>query len=160
MQIPDSTRLISAKDVLFNLTDLTRSTTLYIESLRGEKLEVEIESQAEMPVNGNHVINRVSKLFFRSIGRPCLYCISHINKEQLTNEEYGLINVQQLPLGKLFVQSAGEKTFRKKNILIVEAEYAMVAQILQLNSALLYKKKYELYVGPRRVGIIEEFFNE
>lgn len=141
------------------LIELEGSTTLFLQDLRGQCLRVGFESQDEMESSGECVIIRAVRLYFDSFEAPLLYCKSALAKENLTEQEYKLLTETDLPIGILFPRLNGPELIKKRNILIGEAVDPCLAISLNVNSTLVFEKKYEYWIGNRKVGIISEFFN-
>jgi len=136
------------------------STTFFLESLRGEQLQVIIESQTETIEWSHSVIRRTVKLYFHEPETPVLYCISVLNVDALTDSEYkGLIGAQ-LPIGRLFNSLNTTADIRKTNIHVRQANNPALAIQLNVRSAMIIEKRYDYWVGDRLIGYISEFFNE
>lgn len=142
------------------LIALDGSTTFFLESLRGARLMVSIESQTETYSASRQIITRAVKLFFESADTPVLYCESFLNPDQLTSEEYGLLMTKEIPIGIVFHHFNEATSITKRNICINKETNAHLAAFLNVKSSSLFKKKYEYWVGNRRIGYICEFFNE
>jgi chorismate-pyruvate lyase len=146
--------------LLDDLLRLEDSTTLFLESLNGSDLKVEISSQFEEKLNGTHFITRTTILFFRSPDRPALYCISYLDKDNLTDSEYLLLTGSTIPIGRLFMQLNHDHVIRKDNIAFSKETNEEIADRLNIPCSPLYRKEYDYWVGERRIGRIIEFFNE
>ena len=142
------------------LIALDGSTTLFLESLRGARLKVRIESQIETNASSQLTIVRTVKLFFESAEIPILYCKSFLNKHQLTEEEYRSLMTKEIPIGIVFHRFNDASSITKRNISISKEMNPDLAVLLNVKSSTLFKKKYEYWVGNRGVGYICEFFNE
>jgi chorismate-pyruvate lyase len=139
---------------------LKDSTTSYLEFLKGIQINVQLESQTECIESGKCLITRVTRLFFRSSENPALYCISYLNKNELTYQEYQFLLEGIIPLGRLFMQLNQSHEFKKTNISVALDTYTEIAPLLNVSSDLIFKKKYDCWVGSRKIGQIVEFFNK
>lgn len=146
--------------LLKELINLEASTTLLLEFLTGMDLQVKVEAQSEETMLKRPVIKRVTKLYFDSCKTPALYCISYLNRDKLTKEEYQFLLREEMPIGRLFIQCNGEGQIQKKNITVTVEKDEAIAKLLNVSSALLYKKEYEYWIAEREVGKITEIFNE
>jgi len=142
------------------LIALDGSTTFFLESLRGARLMVRIESQTETSSSSRQIITRAVKLFFESADVPVLYCKSFLNRDQLTAEEYRSLMTKEIPIGIVFHHFNEAASITKRNICINKETNPKLAAFLNVKSSSLFKKKYEYWVGDRGVGYICEFFNE
>ena len=147
-------------NLIDKLIELNSSTTIFLESLRGEQLKVMVESQTEKDMPTRCTIIRVVKLFFDSSEVPVLYCKSTLNKDKLTREEYQLLMAEELSIGILFHQVNNGNSIQKKNISINKEVNPVLAMSLNVKSSVIFKKDYEYWVGDREVGHICEFFND
>lgn len=157
MQITSS---LTTTDLLDNLIDLKASTTEYLEQCRGMKLKVSIQSQEEQQIGGEPFIRRISKLYFDSVLSPVLYSVSYLVKRNLTAPEYDLLINDEIPMGRLFIAQNGAGAIEKRNIMVSREVDRNVAESLQINSSIFYRKTYDYWVGDREIGKILEFFNE
>ena len=142
------------------LIELDGSTTLFLESLRSEPLKVIVESQAETEGYPDGIINRVVRLFFDSSDTPVLHCTSYLNKSKLTGEEYRSLIEGKLPIGTVFHCYNDADSIIKKNTSITKETNPDVAISLNVRSDLVFRKRYEYWVGDREIGHICEFFND
>jgi len=147
-------------DLISQLMELRGSTTFFLESVKGSRLKVIIESQDETQIRACRVIKRVVRLYFYSSERPVLYCISYLNKEDLTPEEYMALMDEQLPIGMVFHGFNDPASIEKRNISVSEEEDPELAVLLNVQSPLIFKKQYDYWVAGRNIGSICEYFNE
>ena len=153
--------MISTKsNVLASIIGLEGSTTLLLELIKGKHLQVEIVSQREELIQDHCYIKRTTKLFFDTPDEPALYCISYLDKKVLTSMEYYYLMQKNMPIGKLFIHLNTEEGIKKNNITVVVEEDEEISCFLKVNSAWLYKKKYDYWVDGRKIGNITEMFNE
>jgi chorismate-pyruvate lyase len=138
------------------LVGLQSSTTLFLEQHRGMTLKVIIKDQSE----NNGIIKRVVLLFFETPGNPVLYCISYLDRQHLTDEEYYLLTQTSTPIGRIIISQNTGSYFAKKNIATQLTINEEAASFLHVESMLLYEKKYDYYVNQRRIGQIIEVFND
>jgi chorismate-pyruvate lyase len=146
----------SRTHVIDELLNTVYSTTLYLETLRREKLNVKVISQKETDT----VITRISKLFFFDEKKPLLYCVSHLRRKLLLPDEYRMIKEIDLPLGSIFSQLHYPSVIFKKNLQVTEAAFSKVSAEMNLGDGNLYCKSYSFLIGVREVARIEEFFNQ
>jgi hypothetical protein len=149
-----------AMSIMDRLLTSADSTTLYLESLRKEKLMVVIESQTLVYENNIQVIKRVVKLFFDTPEQPLLYCISRLNKSVLSKIEMTQLLDDVLPIGKVFTTLNDPQTIFKTNICVSQRVDHGLKDILNVESELIFKKQYDYEVGNRKIGQIIEYFNE
>lgn len=142
------------------LMALTTSTTLFLEALKGSRLKVDIVSQSEKFIAPHQVIERIVKLFFDVPDLPVLYCVSVINREQLTAAEYQSLVADVLPIGYVFHHFNEGGGIQKRHVVISREVNTVLAEWLQVKSDLVYRKKYDYWVGERKIGHISEYFNE
>jgi chorismate-pyruvate lyase len=153
--------MISAKStILTDILTLEGSTTLLLECLSGMKLQVEMVLQSEEHLFDTCYIKRITKLFFDLPELPALFCISYLEKKNLTSAEYQLLMQEDIPIGRLFIRLNNEESIRKNNISIVLEEDEESSHILKVNSSWLYKKQYDYWIEGRKIGNITEMFNE
>ncbi len=148
------------RSLLLKLSEMNDSTTLFLESLRGSSLQLNIESQVETPELETNVITRIVKLYFESSAVPVMYCVSYLNKNNLKREEYQSLLDAQLPIGKVFHCYNRADLIRKVNILVTRENDDNVAGCLNVKSSLVTRKRYDYWVGDREIGSICEFYNE
>lgn len=149
--------LVDAKDMLSGLLVSARSTTMYLESMHGRKLNVSLMHQSEDAMH----IQRVTRLYFSSEETPLIYSVSTIRKKLLTEREYEMITQGKQPLGKIFSLLNHPSMIYKINIEVEEDAFSKEAGIMKLaEGGPLYRKSYDFLVGARDVAMIEEFFNE
>ncbi|HLZ87759.1 MAG TPA: hypothetical protein VKQ52_10975 [Puia sp.] len=146
--------------LMTRLAELKHSTTLFLESIRGEYLKVLLESQAEVWAHSNTIIERVTRLYFDSSDLPVLYCTSHLNKSNLTVQEYTSLAEGLLPLGIVFHRYNHAHSIKKTNVVLSEEINRDIARSLNVTSPLIFQKRYDYWVGDRQIGYICEFFNE
>ena len=152
--------MIMKEDLIANLLDLTHSTTLFLEALKGEKLRVSVDAQSEQEDHENCLITRTTRLFFHSPETPALFCMSRLHKRELTGEEYRSLTETDTPIGIVFLNFNGARAIEKKNITIAMGNDRATAARLNVLNPLLYRKEYDYVVGSRNIGRIIEFFNE
>jgi len=121
---------------------------------------VALESQEEVQMQSQCFIKRVVKLFFESSDIPLLYCESLLNKSKLRGDEYLSLVEGITPIGIVFHNYNHSGLIRKINVQIKEEVNPALARLLGVNSDLIFKKKYDYWVGDREIGHISEFFNE
>jgi len=121
---------------------------------------VALESQEEVQIQARWFIKRVVKLFFDSSDIPLLYCESLLNKSKLTGGEYVSLAEGMTPIGIVFHNCNHSGLIRKINVQIKEEVNPALARLLNVSSDLIFKKKYDYWVGDREIGHICEFFNE
>ncbi|MDO6431634.1 hypothetical protein Q4E93_13605 [Flavitalea sp. BT771] len=143
-----------------DLIELGDSTTLFLEALRGNRLLVTILSQEEIFLSGHWVIKRVVKLFFDTPEIPVLYCVSYLNRDSLTEEEYKCLVDDTLPIGLVFLALNNAHSIQKKNITTIQEISPDHAAFLNVRSPKIFRKKYDYWVDDREIGCICEFFNE
>jgi len=139
---------------------LGESTTLFLESIRGDRLQVAVESQSETNVSGSQVIRRAVKLHFQTPDAPVLYCVSFLNKNMLTEEEYRRLMVEEQPIGILFQSLNDAASIKKRNVFVTQSCNSALAARLNVQSEMIFEKRYDYWVGDRAIGYICEFFNE
>ena len=142
------------------LIALGDSTTLFLESIRGERLQVTIESQAETDVSASLVIRRTVKLYFQAPDAPVLYCVSFLNKNMLTAEEYRRLMMEEQPIGIVFQNLNDAASIKKLNVFVTRTSNPALAGLLNVQSDMIFEKRYDYWVGGRAIGYICEFFNE
>jgi len=142
------------------LAGLDTSTTLFLESLRGDRLKVLLESQNELYTPPDHVVERVTKLYFDSPELPLLYCRSSLNRIALKTEEYECLAGGILPIGVVFHQFNDGASIKKKKITVSKVISPELALSLKVCFDLVYQKTYEYWIGDRHIGFIREFYNE
>jgi chorismate-pyruvate lyase len=150
----------STRSLVHELVELKSSTTLFLESIRGARLQVALELQEEVQMQTQWFIKRVIKLFFDSAEIPLLYCESLLNKSMLTSGEYVSLAEGLMPIGIVFHHHNHPGMIRKINIQVKEEVNPKLAHLLNVNSELIFKKRYDYWVGDREIGHICEFFNE
>lgn len=150
----------STRSLVHKLVELNSSTTLFLESIRGSRLQVALESQEEVQMQAQWFIKRVVKLFFDSPDIPLLYCESLLNKSILTSGEYVSLAEGMMPIGIVFHHHNHPGMIRKINVQVKEEVNPDLARLLNVSSELIFKKKYDYWVGDREIGHICEFFNE
>ncbi|GGB14559.1 hypothetical protein [Puia dinghuensis] len=150
----------STRSLVHKLVELNSSTTLFLESIRGGRLHVALESQEEVQIQAQWFIKRVVKLFFDSADIPLLYCESLLNKSMLTKGEYVSLVEGMMPIGIVFHHYNHPDMIKKINVQIKEEVNPDLARLLNVSSELIFKKKYDYWVGDREIGYICEFFNE
>lgn len=143
-----------------SLKKLEDSTTYFLEALQGKTLELEIDSQSEESSGHTCMIKRVVKLHFQGAAHPVLYCESNIYKSALTPEEYNLLTYSLTPIGKVFTQLNNGTAISKKNITLTTSQDKRIADIINVDAGVFWKKEYEYWVGSRHIGFIVEYFNE
>jgi chorismate-pyruvate lyase len=146
--------------MLHKLIELGDSTTLFLESERGDRLRLKVESQVEMELSSRCVIRRIVKLFFDSPDNPLLYCISYIDRDKLSQAEYKSLMEEELPIGIVFHSFNEPDEIRKRNVSITKEVNQDLALSLNVKSNTIFKKKYDYWVGDREIGCINEYFNE
>jgi len=147
-------------NLITRLAELNHSTTLFLESIRGEYLKILLESQDELFIHQNNIIKRVTKLYFDSSDVPLLYCTSYLNKSELTNIEYASLAEGILPIGIVFHRYNDAHSIKKRNVVVSKEINTDIASSLHVSSPLIFQKKYDYWVGDRQIGYICEFFNE
>ena len=143
-----------------DLLSLENSTTVLLESVFGSRLLVKVESQYEIQIAGTTMIERIALLGLESSVETLLFCVSYFNKEKLKEEEYQKIIAGELPVGKIFMFENPGTPIYKKNISIKERLDPRVARKLNLQSPMIFHKRYNYWIGDRKVGHIMEAFNE
>ncbi len=133
---------------------------MFLESMSGRSMYVKIGSQLEEARDDRPFIIRTTMLFFHTPERPALYCVSYLDKGQLTEEEYRFLMATTVPIGKLFLQLNHNEDIRKENISFSVEHNEEIAGCMNVTYPLLYRKTYDYLVGSRRIGRIIEFFNE
>lgn len=152
----DYVEKLSTDTMARELVELENSTTIFLENYHSALLQVIIRSQEE----DSGVIKRVTLLFFESSGAPVLYCVSYLIRDQLTKEEYYQLTHTTLPIGRIFAMQNMESFIDKRNITTQLTTNEEAAIFLDVQSPLVYEKKYDYYVGQRKIGQIIEVFNE
>jgi chorismate-pyruvate lyase len=142
------------------LIDLGDSTTFFLELVKGERLQVTVQSQEETGEGAERLIRRVVSLYFRSQDAPVLYCSSELKVSMLTDREYTGLKEGTLPIGRLFNSLNTEMDIRKNNIYVRQVRNPALAALLNVRSTNIFEKRYEYRVGDRLIGHISEFFNE
>ena len=150
----------STRSLVHELVQLDSSTTLFLESIRDGRLQVAMESQEEVQIQAQWFIKRVVKLFFDSADIPLLYCESLLNKSILTMNEYLSLTEGRTPIGIIFHHHNHPGMIKKINVQVKEEVSSDLARLLNVSSQLIFKKKYDYWVGDRQIGHICEFFNE
>lgn len=150
----------STRSLVHKLVELNGSTTLFLESIRGGRLQVALESQEEVQIQAQWFIKRVVKLFFDSADTPLLYCESLLNKRMLTSGEYVSLAEGMTPIGTVFHHYNYPGMIKKINVQVKEEVNPALARLLNVNSELIFRKRYDYWVGDREIGHICEFFNE
>ena len=147
-------------DLVSALKDLIESTSQFIELHGKSMLRLRVESQSEEWRCEREIIKRVTLLYLDSPEKPVLFCVSQLDKQQLTSSEYQMILAQNLPIGKVFGSLNRPENIKKTNLSCSLESDDTIASQLHVNSSLLYRKKYEYWVSERHVGQIIEVFNE
>ena len=150
----------NTSNLLDHLRFLEDSTTYFLESLKGNTLQVSIESQSEIFQDNCELIKREVKLFFNTAESPILYCNSYLYKNKLTKEEYRLIVEGKLPIGKIFYSLNPSVGITKRALSVSMERGDSLAISLRVKSRGIIKKSYEYWVDSRKIGFIQEFFNE
>lgn len=149
--------VINAGSLLEELSHLEQSTTLFLESIKGQSLKVAIESQVEGPEDS---LIRTVRLYFDSDNLPLLYCISRLNTANLSSEEFALLTRQAMPIGRIFTYSNPGATIVKKNTTVTMEYNAHIISCLNLKPSTVKLKRYDYWVGQREIGTITEYFNQ
>jgi hypothetical protein len=147
-------------DIVSRLINLEESTTSLLESLRGAPLRLVIESQKEIPDRHEIIIKRTVKLYFESLNVPVLYCVSYLYKSNLHAIEYKLLRETELQIFKVFQRFNDAGLIKKRNISITKEVSDELAASLNVSSPVIFRKRYDFWVGEREIGSISEFFNE
>lgn len=147
-------------NLLKELIELEASTTLLLEYLVGMDLQIKVEAQSEEKTRDTSIIKRVTKLYFDSCDTPALYCISYLNKNKLTDDEYQFLMDEDMPIGRLFMKCNRKELIHKKNIMVTVENDEQIAKALNVSSFQIYKKEYEYWIAEREIGKIVEIFNE
>jgi hypothetical protein len=147
-------------DIISRVISLKDSTTLLLESLSARPLKVMLESQVETKDPNEEIIKRTVKLFFDSVSMPVLFCVSELHRKKLKAEEYKWLNETLMPIGKIFGFFNPEVLIKKNNILITRHHDPAIAALLNVKFQEITCKKYDYWVGDRKIGAISEFFNE
>jgi chorismate-pyruvate lyase len=142
------------------LIALGDSTTFFLELVKGERLQVRVESQEETGEGAERLISRVVKLYFRYPEAPVLYCTSELKVSMLTDREYAGLKEGSLPIGRLFNNLNAGMAIRKNNVYVRQISNPVLAAYLNVRTAKIFEKRYEYRVGDRMIGYISEFFNE
>lgn len=146
-----------AANLVKQLVDLRdASTTLFLESMRSEQLQLQLESQEEK----DDRLTRIVKLYFESPDLPVLYCKSCLSKHNLTREEYQSLTEGVLPIGVIFLRYNDSFLIKKTNITVTSEISSYFAALLNVRSPLVYKKGYRYWVGRRDIGYVSEYFND
>ena len=148
------------EELINSLLDLTDSTTLFLESVKGATLRVSVDAQSEEEENAICLITRTTRLFFLSPETPALFCMSRLYKNELTDDEYRSLIETDTPIGKVFLNFNEARLIEKKNLTIALGNDSNIATRLYVNDCMLYRKEYDYIVGGRKIGRIREFFNE
>jgi len=148
------------EDISTSLLDITDSTTLFLESLKGSTLRVSIDAQSEQEEGDNWLVTRTSRLFFLSPHNPVLFCMSSIHKRELAPDEYRSMMETDTPIGRIFLSFNDNRVIQKQNVTIALANDRTIAARLNIKDCLVYRKEYDYVVGGRGVGRITEYFNE
>jgi chorismate-pyruvate lyase len=149
--------VINAGSLLEKLSHLDQSTTLFLESIKGQSLKVAIESQVEGPEDS---LIRTVRLYFDSAYLPLLYCISRLNTANLSPEEYSLLTRQAMPIGRIFKYSNPGAPIVKRNTTVTIENNAHIAGCLNIKPSTVKQKRYDYWVGEREIGTITEYFNQ
>lgn len=149
-----------AVSLVDRLVELDDSTTLFLESIRGDTLKVMMESQEESGPPDHRIIRRVVRLYFDEPDRPVLYCTSFINRDLLTKEEHHALMEEYLPMGIVFHSFNSVQSIKKKKITVSSETNPLLAAALYVQSAIVFTKRYDYWVGDRQIGVIYESFNE
>jgi hypothetical protein len=147
-------------DIVNRLINLEESTTSLLESLRGAPLRLVIESQKEISGPHDIIIKRTVKLFFESSSEPVLFAVSYLNKSNLYVNEYKLLRETELQIFKVFQRFNDASLIKKRNISITKEVSDESAATLNVSSPVIFRKRYDFWVGNREIGTISEFFNE
>lgn len=154
-------RTLDIRDYLvFNLLGLEDSTTLFLESAKGQDMKVVIDAQIEDDSAQPYQIRRLVRLYFHSPEQPALFSVSFLNKRELTDMEYHCLTYRNMPIGRIFTNLNDPASIRKKNISIYLGTDMENAARLNVKNRLLYRKEYDYWVGKRKIARICEFFNE
>lgn len=146
-------------DIVGRVIGLKDSTTLFLESLSARPLKVIIESQVETKELNEEVLKRTVKLFFDSVSLPVLFCVSELYLKKLKEEEYKWLSETLMPIGKIFHLFNQDAIIKKNNILVVRRQDPLVAKSLNVAFTEITSKKYDYWVGDRKIGTVCEFFN-
>jgi len=138
------------------MLDLKLSTTKFLESIANDILKVKINHQFEKDL----AIERDTFLFFKNYDNPVIWSVSILDRSCLTDIEYHLLMNSDLPIGRIFNDVKSETYLNKSNIDIVMGEHEIASSRLNINSSIVFEKKYDLIVANRKIGVITEFFNE
>lgn len=142
-----------------NLIVLDGSTTTFMEQFRSRQLSVDVISQDFKSVEGCEQIERHASLFFEDKTQPALYCTSLLNRKELTYDEYALLTINLIPIGRIFSKLNPDIPIIKldtRTKLSIDHKHA---SLLKVKSPLIYKKQYSYWVGSRQIGEIIEYFN-
>jgi hypothetical protein len=78
----------------------------------------------------------------------------------LTRGEYISLAEGMMPIGLVFHHHNHPGMIKKINVQVKEEVNPDLARLLNVNSEIIVKKKYDYWVGDREIGHICEFFNE
>lgn len=145
-------------DIVKDIIALQGSTTLFMESLARDTLKVKVNSQREIKIGKEKVIERSVNLYFDSEHLPVLYCVSHIFKDRLLNTELEGLNSLIVPIGKIF--NAENVCIEKSGIVISQLSDHQFVNTLNVKPSVIFKKEYEYNADSRYIGKISEYFNE
>lgn len=149
--------VINAGSLLEKLSHLEHSTTAFLESIKGQPLKVSIEAQVEEP---GICLIRTVKLYFDSPELPLLFCISQLNRTNLHPEEYALLTVHALPIGRIFHHVNPGALIVKKNTMVTTENNTHISSCLKVSLPTVKRKSYDYWVGDREIGTITEYFNQ
>lgn len=147
-------------DIISRLMNLEASTTSFLESLGGAPLRLVIESQKEIPDRHETIVKRAVKLFFESSAEPVLFAVSYLYKTNLHENEYKLLRETELQIFKVFERFNDVSLIKKRNIAVTKEVSEELAASLNVASPVIFRKRYDFWVGDREIGSISEFFNE
>jgi len=146
-------------DIVSRVIGLEDSTTLFLESLSARPLKVMVESQVETKELNDEVLKRTVKLFFESASTPVLFCVSELHLEKLKTEEYRWLKETLMPIGKIFQFFNQGAIIKKNNITIARQQDPVIAASLHVGFIEITSKRYDYWVGDRKIGVVCEFFN-
>jgi chorismate-pyruvate lyase len=151
--------MLITNDVLTDeMLRLKESTVNRLENFSGLKLHVIVDSQTEEKVLERYYLKRVARLFFHSTEHPSLYCVTYLNRSALTEEEYLLLMAGREPIGRLFARLNAGIPIYKRNITVNISQQQQVLDALSSGDSSCYKKKYDYWIGHRKIGEVIEYF--
>lgn len=144
---------IKIKDFLLGCES---STTKLFEEVSGKKLNVKVVYQREIVENDHSQLVRTSALSMGGSNKIVIYSIASFVRDLISAEQFDQLKEGCIPIGKIF----GVDTISKDNIYVEIIKSARFAKKLNVQSNMVYSKKYDFLADGKRIGVVKEIFNE